>query len=149
LRPFPYSLACYRISRRSLTLGVALAFPAGCALFQDLDSAPYSLAEAGVEGGACAPDAAADCAPVPALCQSAADCTPGQVCCAALAPQSGATVSCVANAAACTSMGNLAVQLCATAAECGNGGPCTTQSCSSAGKTVSLAACSTIPFCQP
>jgi hypothetical protein len=125
----------------------ALALSASCQLFQDLDSAPYRLFDAGVEGGTCDPDSSVGCAAAQ-LCQSANDCMPGQVCCAALTTKNGTNVSCVASAAVCASMGSLAVQLCATDDECGTGGSCTTQTCSVAGMAATLKACSVVPFCQ-
>jgi hypothetical protein len=132
---------------RFLLFATALAFSAGCALFQNLDSGPYRLADAGSDAGACGADGACDIGST--ACQSSADCSPGQVCCASLNPQTGATVSCVDGVAACTGMGSLAVQLCAMAAECGNGGPCKTQTCAFGGASISLAACSPVPFCEP
>jgi hypothetical protein len=132
---------------RFLLFATALAFCAGCALFQDLDGSAYRLADAGSDAGACGADGA--CPTGSTACQSADNCSPGQVCCASLNPQTGATVSCVDGVAGCTSMGSLAVQLCHAATECGNGGPCMTQTCAFGGSTVSLEACSTVPFCEP
>jgi hypothetical protein len=130
---------------RFLLFATSLAFSAGCALFQDLDSAPYRLVDAGSDAGACGADGA--CGAGSTACHSSDDCSPGQVCCASLNPQTGATVSCVDGVAACTGMGSLAVQLCATSTECGNGGPCTMQTCAFNGSSISLTACSTVPFC--
>jgi hypothetical protein len=130
----------------SLLFATALALSTGCALFQDLDSTPYSLVDAGSEAGVCGADGA--CATGSMACKSAIDCSPGQVCCASLNPQTGANVSCVDGVAACTGMGSIAVQLCAATPECGNGGPCTTQTCVFGNSTLTLEACSPVPFCQ-
>jgi hypothetical protein len=131
---------------RFLLFAAALAFSAGCALFQDLDSSPYRLVDAGSDAGACGADGS--CPTGSTACQSATDCSSGQVCCASLNPQTGATVSCVDGVAACTGMGSLAVQLCTTDMECPNDGPCTKQTCAFGGSSISLEACSTVPFCQ-
>jgi hypothetical protein len=129
---------------RFLLFATALAFSAGCALFQNLDSGPYRLADAGSDAAACGVDGACDIGST--ACQSTDDCGPGQACCASLNPQSGFTVMCVDSVGACTGMGRDAVQLCAKAAECG-GSPCMMQTCTFNGASISISACSSVPFC--
>jgi hypothetical protein len=116
-----------------------------CALFTDLSTRDYTLADASsdasnnafavlCEGGGCPTLAVA--------CLSAADCDGGSCCLKAVGTTSAA-LSCETE---CPSP--LALQLCAKDSECGSGVTCVTQSCSVNGLVVeNIGACGTIPTC--
>jgi hypothetical protein len=122
----------------ALTAG-ALVLVASCALFQDLDSSPYHLADAGSEGGACVADSgktslAIGCDP---------PCSGGDFCCVTPAGTGMPTTACMP-AAQCGSE-SLSVALC-NGCECPSGTTCTTQTCSFTGP-VPVNACGMIPTC--
>jgi hypothetical protein len=125
----------------------AWALSSGCAVFTDLSSEPYHLADAGAtEGGACAGDGG--CSGAEIQCFSTGDCpTAGNVCCLTATSPNAPGTACVAPSAC---QGSLSFQLCKSTTECPTRDSCTSQTCTLNGTSFALKACTQIPFvCTP
>jgi hypothetical protein len=138
--------ACGRGPRFAVFAAAAWAFSSGCAVFTDLSSEPYHLADAGAaKGGACAGDGG--CAGADIACLSTANCQTGTVCCLTASSLNAAGTACVAPSAC---QGSLSFQLCQATPECPTGDSCTSQTCTLSGTSFALQACTLIPIlCQP
>lgn len=122
----------------------AWALSSGCAVFTDLSSEPYHLADAGAaEGGACAGDGG--CSGADFVCLSAGECPAGNVCCLTATSLTAAGTTCVAPSS-CGQPDSLSFQLCQATTECPNGKSCTTQTCTLSGPSFALKACTVIPI---
>ncbi len=125
-----------------LLTAVAWAFPAGCALFMDLNSDPYRQAETGAgDGGSCTGDAG--CTILAIDCST--ECPSGEACCVTINSSTSYGAACVAPAA-CSAAGAISVELCSATGACVDGGSCTAQTCPFTGPAI-VRACSLIPSC--
>jgi hypothetical protein len=112
-----------------------------CALFQDLDSSPYQLVEAGVAD--CGADVA--CPKLSLSCDPA--CASDEPVCCVTVPSTGPPVpTCKATSSACTSpQGGLSVALCTQNSDCTSPTQCVSQTCQ--GLQGTIQSCGIIPTC--
>ncbi len=117
------------------------ALAVGCALFQNLDSSPYRLVDAGVDCGA-----DAECPAFDLTCTDV--CSSDQVCCVTVPAKGSPTKLCTASSAcASTAGGGLSFAFCSTSADC-TSASCVPQTCTIGELTVRINACGQVPTCS-
>jgi hypothetical protein len=129
----------------------AWSLSTSCALFTDLNSDPYRLADAGAAGGQCAADAGADAScPLVFSAGCMAACSSTQVCCVTATGASALNGMCM-DPSACSSQAAPSAALCTAGGpsdQCPPGGSCIAQTCTFGGASFSVHACSLIPSCK-
>jgi hypothetical protein len=122
----------------------AAVLATGCALFQDLDSSPYQLVDAG----------GVDCGADVACPKLSLGCTPpcpsdAPVCCVTVPSKGPPVPTCTATSSACTTaQGGLSVALCTQSSDCSSG-TCVSQTCTFGGIQGTVQACGTVATCTP
>jgi hypothetical protein len=127
--------------RWSALAAAATVLLGACAIFQDLDSSPYTLVDAGSEGGACVPDSgntslAIGCNP---------PCSGDDFCCVTPSATGMPTTACKPGAQCGAE--SLSIALC-NACECPIGTTCASQTCTFSGFPFEVKACGSIPSCS-